>query len=75
MILLGLVCSEIFSQIQILSDWIWFGGRSHHLKSNLVNIVLGYGVVLYLLDVPIRHEHNFDVSTNTVYLTTPMFSG
>ena len=51
------------------------GVRSHHLKSNLVDIVLGYGVVLYLLDVPIRHEHNFDVSTNTVYLTIPMFSG
>ena len=51
------------------------GVRSNHLKSNLVDIVLGYGVVLYLLDVPIRHEHNFDVSTNTVYLTTLMFSG
>ena len=44
------------------------GVRAHHLKSNLVDIVLGYGVVLYLLDVPIRHKHNFDVSTNTVYL-------
>ena len=41
--------------------------------SNLVDIVLSYGVVLYLLDVPIRHEQNFDVSTNAVYLTTPTF--